>query len=753
LHPFVEKYINSEIFLPQEWEAHLSKEHVLENAILSLSKVLNFYTSNIKLNEEEVDNAIACGHSDRNLFLFFISISIVCLTQSQHIEKAKSVVSIGDNLINSEVQPEIHALFLQATSRICIYTGNMQEEQKLFNKSLSLLNKDMPRYGSNLINYSLFLARKGMLNDLAPVDMNLLMERKKNKQGLDTTTVPEILLANAINQGDASNGFVYLKDYLQGNNGEKNSRYENAKFSLNILLGNEGSKVYPIEEFEKVAKIFDDFYNNRLEGFSENLIFLKTIELQNPFIHFLTNYLPLHFELNLKNIGRAKLILHEKSKAGKTHFLDDLCFARIALLENKKAEALYFMKRLLLNVEKYNFEQRITFEMKFIREVSLSDFYFLLQKSYEFKSKNVSLEDMKSIAFVSEKKGLELIVGESEVIKKTKELTQKYASIPEPILVTGETGTGKELIARAIHDIGTNCKEPFLAINCGALTDTLLQSELFGYEVGAFTGAQKEKKGIFEAAGKGTVFLDEFEDVSAKMQSSLLRVLETREIRMVGGTKTRKIKCKIVIATNIGLKSLVGKKVFREDLYFRLSRFEIKLPALRERKEDIPHLIEHFLLSDKTGESTPIINKKLLEALSDYEWPGNIRELRNAVERMKILHYDKNVFGVEEFDFDLLENFSKPILETAEVSSSTDENERIQSILKSGFKIQARVDSLKALFVQHKKLTRSQVSAILKVSPLTAANALHALCEEGFIEKIMPSKSTKSHYFNIKNLK
>jgi len=342
------------------------------------------------------------------------------------------------------------------------------------------------------------------------------------------------------------------------------------------------------------------------------------------------------------------------------------------------------------------------------------------------------------------------IIGCSPQIMRVLDICQKVASIPRPVLILGERGTGKELIARAIHDIGANFKEPFLAINCGALTDTLLQSELFGYEVGAFTGAQKEKKGIFEAAGKGTVFLDEFEDVSAKMQSSLLRVLETREIRMVGGTKTRKIRCKIVIATNIGLKSLVSKKVFREDLYFRLSRFEIKLPALRERKQDIPHLIEHFLLSDKSSEPTPIIENKLLEALADYEWPGNIRELRNAVERMKILHYDKNIFGVEEFEFDLLEKFSKPIIENPELSNSIEENERIQNILKSGFKIQARIDALKALFTQHKKLTRSQVSAILKVSPLTAANALQTLCEEDFIEKMMPSKSTKSHYFSIK---
>jgi transcriptional regulator with PAS, ATPase and Fis domain len=697
LHPFIEKYIQSVYFPYKEWEPFLSKDQILENAIFNLTKVINVF-DDTKLDVENLDNALICGHNDNNMFLFFISISIGCLTQKQQLDKARSFISIGENLIDSELQPEIQSLFLQAASRICIYTGEMHKEKRLLYKSLSLLNKEMPKYRNNLVNFSLFLARKGMLNELEPADLKLLTDRVNNQYEKDSL-VTEVLLANSINQGDVQNGFVHLKNYLKGHDGKSNSRYENAKFSLNILLGKDGQKIYSLPEFEKVAIIFEDFYENRVSILPEKIKFLKSIEIENPFIHFLTCYLPLHFELNQKNLGKAKLILHENSLTGKVHFLDDLFFARIALLENKRADALYFMKRLLPNIEKYHYEQRMAFEMKFVREVSLADFYFLLQKAYEFKSQNLPLEEVKVILPLVEKKGLDLIVGESRVIKKTKELIRKYAAIHEPILVTGETGTGKELVAKAIHDIGPNFKEPFLAINCGALTDTLLQSELFGYEAGAFTGAQKEKKGIFEAAGKGTVFLDEFEDVSTKMQSSLLRVLETSEIRMIGGTKSRKINCKIVIATNIELKSLVGQKVFREDLYFRLSRFEIKLPSLSVRKSDIPNLIEHFLQTNREGEIAPVIEDKLLEILSDYSWPGNIRELRNAVERMKILHSDKNIYGVEEFDFDQLEKFSKPTNvtiervidkreepESAPTANSKEEMERIQDILKSVLK-------------------------------------------------------------------
>ena len=217
-----------------------------------------------------------------------------------------------------------------------------------------------------------------------------------------------------------------------------------------------------------------------------------------------------------------------------------------------------------------------------------------------------------------------------------------------------------------------------------------------------------------------------------------------------------------MIATNKPLKKMVANKTFREDLYFCLARFEIKLPALKDRKEDIPELISHFLLNPNQIEITPTISKELFEKLKDYSWPGNVRELRNAVERMKILHSDKTVFGVDEFDFDQLENFSKsselpnvatlktnPILSQVN-TMKTSEEDRIRKIMYEGTKLESRQQILKSLFMEYKKITRRQVIEILKVSPLTAANALQTLCDAGFVITKTPTQSTTLPYYEWK---
>lgn len=762
MHPFIKKYLDAQAFDSKYWAEYLSKDNLLEITILRLSETLNKYPYPEKLNEDEIDQALMYGHEDANLFLFFISTAILCLTQHQQLEKAKSLVSIGEDSINSNVSPVLHCLFLQTYSRLKFFLGELKEEKRLMEESLKLISRDSPRYGILFVNYSYLLARSGMLNDLSVAEKKILtddIDTRVDKGSL----VYEIQLANCIMQGDYENGYNYLKAFHKAIDYKSTSRYKNASISLYILSGKRLPIDYLESEFDDVKGVFEDFQYGRWHMMPENIKVLKKIEGQHPFVYFITKYLFLHFELSNKNAGRAKLILQENQKLGKGHFLDDLFYARIALLEKKRNEALFFFKRLMLNVQKYGFLPRLEFELQFAKEIAAADLFFLFQKASEFTEKNIALEENIEMPVEDNPTGLDLIVGESSAISKVKKLIQKFANIAEPVLITGETGTGKELVAKAIHDIGVNAAEPFLAINCGSLTDALLQSELFGYEAGAFTGAQKEKRGIFEAAGKGTVFLDEFEDVSPKMQSSLLRVLESNEIRLIGGVKSRSINCKIVIASNVALKSLVSKKIFREDLYFRLARFEIKLPALRARKDDIPALIRHFLSYKKQEEISSMLSEELSKKLIEYEWPGNIRELRNSIERMKVLHADKKVFGVDEFDFDQLEEFNEsknanlktqniekskePVLERNE---NINEEERIKKIIANGFKIETRLEIIKDLFLKYKKLSRSQVKDILRINPITAAKALNTLSEEGFIEKKMPTKSTKSHYFQLK---
>jgi transcriptional regulator with GAF, ATPase, and Fis domain len=206
-----------------------------------------------------------------------------------------------------------------------------------------------------------------------------------------------------------------------------------------------------------------------------------------------------------------------------------------------------------------------------------------------------------------------------------------------PVLITGESGTGKELIARAIHRHSRRASRPFVAVNCGALVETLLESELFGHVRGSFTGAVSDHKGVFEQAHGGSVFLDEIGDTTPALQVKLLRVLQEAEVRPVGSTRTVRVDARVIAATNVDLDRAVAEHRFRQDLYYRLSVIVIHLPPLRDRRGDIPLLIEQFLRASSVRSGrTIVISPAAVNALVNYEWPGNVRELENTIERLVV---------------------------------------------------------------------------------------------------------------------
>ncbi len=231
------------------------------------------------------------------------------------------------------------------------------------------------------------------------------------------------------------------------------------------------------------------------------------------------------------------------------------------------------------------------------------------------------------------------IVGQSDAILNLVEVVKKVATTDSTVLITGESGTGKSLIAKAIHFLSHRKDRPFITINCAAIPETLLEAELFGYEKGAFTGAHSSKKGKFELANGGTIFLDEIGDMPPSLQAKILRVLQDREIERLGSEKTVKVDVRVIAATNRDLHTLVQEGKFREDLYYRLNVVPIHVPSLRERREDIPLLVEHFLQSYNTryGKSVKI-SPDAMEALIEYNWPGNIRELENTIERLVVMN-------------------------------------------------------------------------------------------------------------------
>lgn len=247
---------------------------------------------------------------------------------------------------------------------------------------------------------------------------------------------------------------------------------------------------------------------------------------------------------------------------------------------------------------------------------------------------------------IEERYDFEKIVGQSPAISAILGEVKKIAGSRSNVLLLGETGTGKELFARAIHFNSARRDNPFIPINCSAIPENLLESELFGYAKGAFTGATSSKRGLFEEADGGTVFLDEIGDLTQQLQSKLLRVIDDREIRPLGGIQSKKVDIRFITATNRDITKAVAEGVFREDLYYRINVITLRLPALRERKEDILLLARHFLekYSQDIGKPVQFVSEEAQHLLLEYSWPGNVRELQNIIERAVLITESNTIF-------------------------------------------------------------------------------------------------------------
>ncbi len=265
-------------------------------------------------------------------------------------------------------------------------------------------------------------------------------------------------------------------------------------------------------------------------------------------------------------------------------------------------------------------------------------------------------------------KGFEGVVGQSKVMQRLMKQIEQIAPSKANVLITGETGTGKELVARAIHNLSPRKNRIFIPIHCAALTENLLESELFGHERGAFTGAVKQRKGRFELADQGTVFLDEISEISQSIQVKLLRVLQEREFERVGGTETIKVDIRILAATNMDLQEMVKNGDFREDLYYRLKVVNIHIPPLRDRLEDIPELTQTFVeqFAKENGRGDLTVSPEIYEIFKKHHWPGNVRELQGVVESMVILTQE-NRLTKENIPYEIREKAGET------VSSSTQE--------------------------------------------------------------------------------
>jgi len=321
-------------------------------------------------------------------------------------------------------------------------------------------------------------------------------------------------------------------------------------------------------------------------------------------------------DLKLPGIGGMEVLAKIKEESPETPVIIITGYASIeSAIEAIKLGAFEYLTKpfspeeLRINVKKAIESRKRFFERIYLREE--------LEKKTEF----------------------DMIVGESKSMEKVMDVVRKVSPTESTVLITGESGTGKELLAREIHNHSLRIHAPFVVVDCGALVETLFESELFGHVKGSFTGAHITKHGRFEVANGGTIFLDEISGISLNIQAKLLRVIQEREVTRIGSSKSIKVDVRILAATNEDLAGCVRKGKFREDLFYRLSVVPIHVPPLRERKEDIPLLIDHFLqkYNKRARKQIKKLNNNVLKALKEYDWPGNIRELENTIERAVVL--------------------------------------------------------------------------------------------------------------------
>jgi len=277
------------------------------------------------------------------------------------------------------------------------------------------------------------------------------------------------------------------------------------------------------------------------------------------------------------------------------------------------------------------------------KPITADELLVVIEKALKFR--NLEEENIRLKKELQQTYGYDNLVGTSNAIKNIYDLIEKVADTDGTVLISGASGTGKELIARAIHYNSSRCDRPLVVINCGAIPEELLESELFGHEKGAFTGAYKSRIGRFEMANGGTIFLDEIGEMSPALQVKLLRVLQEKKFERVGGTKTIHVDVRIIAATNKNLTTAINKGKFREDLYYRLNVIPMKVPPLKQRKSDIPLLIDHFLKKFQKGAKKKItgFSPEVMDAMLKYDWPGNVRELENVIKRLTILCDDEIV--------------------------------------------------------------------------------------------------------------
>ena len=741
----------------------------------------------------EAAQAVPIEETDPEMLVFLLSSWAELSCRIARPSDAEALMHRARALISPKTHAEIRAVATLVESILAGTKGNQVQREEKLRETLKLLPATSPRLKSYEWELALFLAQQGR-----GIEAETILRRLEDQVGenFPREKLVAVRFTDAVETGRLDEALQLAKQIENGAasiEGLPQGQYEGYMSLLRVLVplmlnGIDAppppARAQPYVWIEVVRCLLQGRTADALRFARHEAGRLRGSFLGSGFDSFSL----IRAELSAGNAEAARRLLQIRHGRGNLHYLDDLFLARVEfLLQNTAAAARHFANA-LTSIDHFHAHGRLDVEMQLACELSGGDVVRLTREADRLpagaRDKRARLTTSSPPPPPDRPSGVNSIVGQDSAMVQVRESILRVAGADVPVLITGATGTGKELVARALHEESQRRDLPFIAVNCGSIAESLLDSELFGHRQGAFTGADRSSKGLFEEAADGTILLDEMGTIHPRLQAALLRVLETGEIRAVGSSTTRKIKCRILAATNADLLRLVEEGEFRADLLFRLQRLGVHLPPLSDRRDDIMPLARHFLDIGRPPGLHAVLSPDLIHVLEKYDWPGNVRELRNVIERMRLMHSDKLSYGQRDLDLKFQASVSSKDIEriplpvealkarslegpvgriaTARRSSlfpGAERTERmlrepesrgVDEMLRTGRSQIRRLDRLRELFTQHGKLTRGEIIRILAVSPNTATKDLKALCDENYIERVQPSASTRSHYFRLK---
>jgi DNA-binding NtrC family response regulator len=761
-------------------EAFYNEEHdKIKEIVLSTDKSDPIYkhyhviwlllSQEITLEEKKnfLRTALESPPSNTELFIILLLFSVILATQSNQVAEAQRAFDLMQQLSKEGVENDVKVSILRSKARIENAADHYQEELEALTEALKLNRVGTKRWA--------IIQTSRIATAIENEDFDLAyknLEGLRPYANLTTTSFSgsyEFLRARYLYSSGKANEAMVLVDSKSSDELPniqrdrktlriqcliKTEKFEQAEHLLNtarmeapreINQHRFQNKLYlwEIEHLRAyLALAKKDFQTVRHH--CQNA--LSIISHQSPRFIRESHRLILSTELASRHSRAARVYLNildpEESKP--TYAAE---WARLYLLEGDRNRAAHHFQKLT----NHTIPELIEDKLRYAFELSISQVTSLL-----FSSKNE-----KTLAAThlhtegkepKESHSFEL-AGESAVTAQVRTMIEKFAPVKSSILITGEAGTGKKMIARLLHFKSVHKSEPFIPVNCGASSDTLLTSELFGHLEGAFTDANRNRDGFFVEAGKGTIFLDEIDLLSPQLQTRILRVLENKEVVPIGGQKPKSVQARIIATTHKSLENIL-----RKDLYFLLTRAQIHIPPLRERVEDIPLLAKHFLRR-LYGKFDIVLSDDLIEALKKYSWPGNVTQLKNEMERMAMKAGQAQVLSASIFQPDILEE--PKVSKRVKQASPNQISHRSPPAPKSSTQDPAtfshytmdRRHALQELFTTHGRLTKADVVRLLNCAPNTAAKDLKVLMQEGFIRRIDTSAHLRTSYFELSTSK